>query len=60
MSDTAIGLEQTEVEMLTYEVTDEALEAAAGTERQHNTMYNTMNFCCAVSPQLFTAAAVAT
>jgi hypothetical protein len=45
--------------MLAYEVSDEALEAAAGKERQQNTMYNTMNFCCAVSPQLLSAAAAA-
>jgi len=31
MSGTTIGLDQTEVELLAYEVSDEALETAAGT-----------------------------
>ena len=31
MSDTIIGLDQTEEEMLAYEVSEEALETAAGT-----------------------------
>ena len=30
MSDTSVGLDQAEVEMLAYEVSDEALETASG------------------------------
>ena len=34
MSDTTLGLDQTEEEILTYEVSDEALETAAGTGKE--------------------------
>ena len=34
MNDMTIGLEQTEEEMLTYEVSDEALESATGTRNE--------------------------
>ncbi|MGE5163779.1 MAG: hypothetical protein ACM3IH_07105 [Sphingobacteriales bacterium] len=34
MGNTIVGLEQTEEEMLIYEVSDEALETAAGTGRE--------------------------
>jgi len=33
MNDTTIGPDQTEQEILTYEVSDEALETAAGTRK---------------------------
>jgi hypothetical protein len=47
MNDTTIELEQTEEEMLTYEVSDEALESAtgAGNERARN---YTLYFCTAL------------
>ena len=49
MNNTAAEFEQTEEAMLAFDVSDEALEAAAGTERpQLNTMFVTLNFCCAV------------
>jgi hypothetical protein len=48
MTGATLDPDQTEQSILSYEVSDEALEAAAGTERQnYNTMYNTLNFCCA-------------
>ena len=34
MNDITIGLDQTEEEILTYEVSDEALEATAGTGKE--------------------------
>ena len=36
MSDTTIGLDQNEEEILTYEVSDEALETAAGVDKSAN------------------------
>jgi hypothetical protein len=41
MSDATIGFDQTEEEMLTYEVPDEALEAAAarGTKKRGTTRF---------------------
>ena len=42
-----IDNDQTEEDILTFKVSDEALEAAAGTEGTLNTLYNTLNFCCA-------------
>ena len=45
MNDMTIGLEQTEEEMLTYEVADEALESATGNERAGN---YTLFFCTAL------------
>lgn len=45
MSDTTIGLDQIEEEMLAYEVSDTALETAAGTARAGN---YTLFFCTAL------------
>jgi hypothetical protein len=36
MSDTTIGLDQIDEEILTYDVSDETLETAAGTEKSAN------------------------
>ena len=36
MTETTMGLEQTEQEIFAFEVSDEALEAAAGTENAAN------------------------
>ena len=36
MSETTIGLDQNEEEILTYEVSDEALETAAGADKSAN------------------------
>ena len=44
MSDTTIGLDQIEEEILTYEVSDEALETAAGTGKEKAGNY-TLGFC---------------
>jgi hypothetical protein len=44
MSDTSIGLDQTEEEMLAYEVSDEALETAAGTGSKQVGNY-TLYYC---------------
>jgi len=44
MGDTIIGLEQTEEQMLTYEVSDEALETAAGTGKEKAGSF-TISFC---------------
>ena len=41
------GLDQTEREMLAYEVADEALESAAGTKRQNAGNY-TLFYCTAL------------
>ena len=46
MSDTTIGLDQTE-QILTYEVSDEALEIAAGTGNEKAGRY-TLFFCTAL------------
>lgn len=46
MNDTSIGLDQTEEEMLTYEVSDETLEASAGMDK---TSGNFTNFCTGIS-----------
>ena len=45
MIDLTIGLDQTEEEMLTYEVSDEALESATGTG---NEKAYTLYFCTAL------------
>ena len=47
MSDATIGFDQTEEEMLTYEVPDEALEAAAGTRNEKAGNY-TLYYCTAL------------
>jgi hypothetical protein len=47
MNDMTIGLEQTEEEMLTYEVSDEALESATGTGNEKAGNY-TLYFCTAL------------
>ena len=47
MSDTSIGLDQTEEEMLAYEVSDEALETAAGTGSEKAGNY-TLYYCTAL------------
>jgi hypothetical protein len=44
MSDTTIGLDQTEEEMLAYEVSDETLELAAGTGSEKARNF-TLFFC---------------
>jgi hypothetical protein len=48
MNDTTVGLDQTEAEILAFEVSDEALETAAstGTERVGNF---TLAFCSGLS-----------
>ena len=45
MNDIIIGLEQTEEEIFTYEVSDTALESATGNERAGN---YTLYFCTAL------------
>ena len=47
MSDTTIGFDQTEEEMLAYEVSDETLETAAGTGSEKAGNY-TLYFCTAL------------
>ena len=47
MNDTTIGLDQSEEEMLTYEVSDEALESATGTGNEKAGNY-TLYFCTAL------------
>jgi hypothetical protein len=47
MNDMTIGLEQTEEVMLTSEVSDEALESAAGTGREKAGNY-TLFYCTAL------------
>ena len=47
MSDTGIGLDETEEEMLAYEVSDEALETAAGAGSEKAGNY-TLYFCTAL------------
>ena len=47
MSDTVFGLDQTEERMLAYEVSDEALESAAGTASVKAANY-TLYFCTAL------------
>ena len=47
MNDTTIGLDQSEEEMLTYEVSDEALESATGTGNEKGGNY-TLFFCTAL------------
>jgi hypothetical protein len=44
MSDTRTGLDRTEEEILTYEVSDEALETAAGKGKEKAGNY-TLGFC---------------
>lgn len=46
MSDTTIGFDQTEEEILTFEVSDEALETAAGKEKAG---HYTLGFCTGLS-----------
>jgi hypothetical protein len=46
MSDTNTGLDRTEEEILSFEVSDEALETAAGTEKAG--IY-TLGFCTGLS-----------
>ncbi|MGH6725909.1 MAG: hypothetical protein ACREB8_05110 [Pseudolabrys sp.] len=48
MSDTTIGFELTEKEILTYEVSDEALETAAGSGKEKAGHY-TLGFCTGLS-----------
>jgi hypothetical protein len=45
---TTMGLEQTEQEILSFEVSDEALEAAAGTVTEHAANY-TLAACSGLS-----------
>jgi hypothetical protein len=48
MSDITIGLDQTEEEMLTYEISDETLETAAGMGSEKAGNY-TLYYCTALS-----------
>jgi hypothetical protein len=48
MTETTIGLEQTEQKILALEVSDEALEAAAGTVREKSANY-TLAACSGLS-----------
>jgi hypothetical protein len=48
MSYTTVGLDQTEEEMLAYEVSDETLETAAGTGSEKAGNY-TLLYCTALS-----------
>ena len=48
MSDTTIGLDEIGEEFLTYEVSDEALETAAGSGEQKAGHY-TLGFCTGLS-----------
>jgi len=48
MSDITIGFELTEEEILTYEVSDEALETAAGSGKEKAGHY-TLGFCTGLS-----------
>ena len=48
MSDTTIGLDQAEEEMLAFEVSDETLETVAGTRSEKAGNY-TLYFCTALS-----------
>ena len=47
MNETTVGLDHSEEEMLTYEVSDEALESATGTENEKAGNY-TLYFCTAL------------
>jgi hypothetical protein len=47
MNDMTFGLDQTEEEMLTYEVSDRALESAAGTGNEKAGNY-TLFYCTAL------------
>ena len=48
MTETTIGLEQTEQEILAFEVSDETLETAAGTVREQAANY-TLAACSGLS-----------
>jgi hypothetical protein len=48
MNDMTIGLDQTEQEMFTYEVSDEALESATGTGNEKAGNY-TLWYCTALN-----------
>ena len=48
MNDMTIGLDQNEEEILTYEVSDEALESAGGTGKEKVGNY-TLGFCTGLS-----------
>ena len=48
MTETTIGLEQTEQEILAFDISDEALEAAAGTVREKAVNY-TLAACSGLS-----------
>jgi hypothetical protein len=48
MTNTTTGLEQTEQEILTFELSDEALEAAAGTMQEKAVNY-TLGACTGLS-----------
>jgi hypothetical protein len=48
MNENTIGLDQTEEEILTCEVSDEALETAAGTGKEKAANY-TLGFCTGLS-----------
>jgi hypothetical protein len=48
MTDTTIGLERIDDEILTYEVSDEALETAAGTGKEKAGHY-TLGYCTGLS-----------
>jgi hypothetical protein len=48
MNENTIGLEQTEEDILTCEISDEALETAAGTGKEKAANY-TLGFCTGLS-----------
>jgi hypothetical protein len=48
MTDTTIGLDRNDEEILTYEVSDEALETAAGTGKEKAGHY-TLGYCTGLS-----------
>ena len=48
MNDTTLGLDQTEEEILTHEVSDEALETAAGTGKERAANF-TLGACTGLS-----------
>jgi hypothetical protein len=48
MSDKTIGLDQVDEEILSYNVSDEALETAAGTGKEKAANY-TLGFCTGMS-----------
>jgi hypothetical protein len=45
MNDTTVGLDQTDDEMLDYEVSDEVLETAASADKAKSGIYTLMHVC---------------